>query len=73
MVRAMQWATPTERKEMGQAHRKQMGRSEHGELRIKARKASPLSLLERSTRGRVPELVKLKCQLMADSPFGRCV
>ncbi len=55
---------------MGQAHRKQMGRSEHGELTIKARKASPLALLERSTRGRVPELVKLKYELMADSPFG---
>jgi uncharacterized protein (DUF2252 family) len=70
MVRAMQWATPNERREMGQAHRKQMGRSGHGELNIKARKASPLKLLERSTRGRVPELVKLKCELMADSPFG---
>jgi uncharacterized protein (DUF2252 family) len=55
---------------MGQAHRKQMARSEHGELRIKARKATPLALLERSTRGRVPELVKLKNELMADSPFG---
>jgi uncharacterized protein (DUF2252 family) len=55
---------------MGQAHRKQMGRSEHGDLRIKARKASPLALLERASRGRVPELVKLKYELMADSPFG---
>ncbi len=27
-------------------------------------------LLERSARGRVPELVKLKYELMADSPFG---
>jgi uncharacterized protein (DUF2252 family) len=66
----MQWTTPKERREMGQAHRKQMGRSEHGVLNIKARKTSPLALLERSTRGRVPELVKLKCELMADSPFG---
>jgi hypothetical protein len=54
----MQWTTPKERREMGQAHRKQMGRSEHGVLNIKARKTSPLALLERSTRGRVPELVK---------------
>jgi uncharacterized protein (DUF2252 family) len=66
----MQWATPKERRETGQAHRKQMGRSDHAELRIKARKASPLELLERSARGRVPELVKLKYELMADSPFG---
>ena len=70
MVRAMQWATPIERREKGRAHRKQMSRTEHGELNIKARKASPLALLERSARGRVPELVKLKYQLMADSPFG---
>jgi uncharacterized protein (DUF2252 family) len=55
---------------MGQAHRKLMARSAQGELRIKARKASPMALLERSTRGRVPELVKLKLELMADSPFG---
>jgi uncharacterized protein (DUF2252 family) len=66
----MQWATPQEREEMGRAHRKKMGRTEHGELNIKARKASPLALLERAARGRVPELVKLKFELMADSPFG---
>jgi uncharacterized protein (DUF2252 family) len=66
----MKWATPNERREMGQAHRKEMGRSQHGELNIKARKASPLALLERASRGRVPELVKLKYELMADSPFG---
>ena len=70
MVRAMQWATPQERREMGRAHRKEMARAEHGELRIKARKATPAALLERSCRGRVPELVKLKYELMADSPFG---
>ena len=70
MVRAMQTATPKERREMGQAHRKQMARSAHGELSIKARKASPMVLLERASRGRVPELVKLKYELMADSPFG---
>jgi len=70
MVRAMQWANPKERREMGQAHRKQMGRSEHAELNIKARKEDPLALLARQARGRVPELVKLKYALMADSPFG---
>ena len=70
MVRAMQSPTPKERREIGQAHRKQMARSEHDELRIKARKASPMELLERQARGRVPELVKLKYELMADSPFG---
>jgi uncharacterized protein (DUF2252 family) len=38
-------------------------------LNIKARKAAPLALLERVERGRVPALLKLKHQLMAQSPF----
>jgi len=70
MVRAMQWATPQERTKLGQAHRKQLGRQAHDALNIKARERTPLELLERSVRGRVPALVKLKYELMSDSPFG---
>jgi uncharacterized protein (DUF2252 family) len=55
---------------MGQARRKQVGRQEHSNLNIKARTASPHELLERSTRGRIPALVKLKNELMAETPFG---
>jgi uncharacterized protein (DUF2252 family) len=66
----MHWATPEERRSLGQARRKQVGRLEHNELNIKARKAAPLTLLERAERGRVPALLKLKHQLMAQSPFG---
>jgi uncharacterized protein (DUF2252 family) len=66
----MQWATPQERAKLGQAHRKQLGRQAHDALNIKARSHSALELLARSTRGRVPALVKLKYELMADSPFG---
>jgi uncharacterized protein (DUF2252 family) len=66
----MHWATPQERTKLGQARRKQVGRQQHDALNIKARTASPLALLERSTRGRVPALVKLKYELMAESPFG---
>jgi uncharacterized protein (DUF2252 family) len=66
----MQWATPQERTKLGQAHRKQLGRQAHDALNIKARKRTPLELLERSVRGRVPALVKLKYELMSDSPFG---
>ena len=55
---------------MGQARRKQVGRQEHGALNIKARTHSPLELLERSMKGRVAPLVKLKYELMAESPFG---
>jgi uncharacterized protein (DUF2252 family) len=66
----MHWATPQERVKLGQARRKQVGRQQHDALNIKARTASPLELLQHSTRGRVPALVKLKYELMADSPFG---
>jgi uncharacterized protein (DUF2252 family) len=66
----MQWATLQERTKLGQARRKQLGRQAHDSLNIKARKRTPLQLLERSMRGRVPALVNLKYELMADSPFG---
>jgi uncharacterized protein (DUF2252 family) len=66
----MQWATPEERTKLGQARRKQAGRQAHDALNIKARTHSAIQLLERSMHGRVPALVKLKYELMADSPFG---
>jgi hypothetical protein len=66
----MHWATPQERRNLGQARRKQVGRQEHSEFNPKARKASPLALLARSMHGRVPALIKLKYELMALSPFG---
>src|SRR5271157_5873040 len=66
----MQWATPEERRNLGQARRKQVGRQQHCELNPKARQTPALALLERSMRGRVPALIKLKYELMAESPFG---
>ena len=66
----MNWATPDERRNLGQSRRKQLGRQQNDQLNIKARKATPFSLLERAERGRVPALLKLKHQLMAQSPFG---
>jgi uncharacterized protein (DUF2252 family) len=69
MVRTMHWTTPEERRALGQARRKQVGRQEHGGLNAKARPASALALLARSMSGRVPALVKLKYELMAESPF----
>jgi uncharacterized protein (DUF2252 family) len=70
MLPFMQWATPEERRNLGQARRKQVGRQQHYELNPKARKTPALDLLARSMRGRVPALIKLKYQLMAASPFG---
>jgi uncharacterized protein (DUF2252 family) len=65
----MSWATPEERRNLGQSRRKQLHRQQNDQLNIKARKATPLALLERTERGRVPALLKLKHQLMAQSPF----
>ena len=69
MVADMHWATPQERRSLGQTRRKQVGRQEHDELNFKARRAPALTLLERAERGRLAPLLKLKHKLMADSPF----
>jgi uncharacterized protein (DUF2252 family) len=66
----MHWATPQERRTLGQARRKQVGRQEHNQLNPKARKTPALELLARSMHGRIPALIKLKYMLMAASPFG---
>ena len=58
-----------ERVALGQECRKQMRRVDHRIWKVKDRRESPLALLAASTRGRVPALVALKNQLMADSPF----
>ncbi len=66
----MHWATPEERRTLGQARRKQVGRQQHSDFLPKSRTTTALKLLQRAARGRVPSLVKLKFQLMAQSPFG---
>jgi uncharacterized protein (DUF2252 family) len=66
----MQWTTQGERRALGQARRKQVGRHEHRQVDCKSRPVSPLAVMERSMRGRVPELIKLKYQLMVESPVG---
>ena len=66
----MHWTPPEERRALGQARRKQVGRQHHDQLQPKARRVSALTLLDRAGQGRVPALLKLKYQLMAQSPFG---
>ena len=66
----MQCATPKERRNLGQARRKQLGRQEHSEFKPKARKTPALELIARSMHGRVTALIPLKYKLMAESPFG---
>lgn len=70
MLRCMHWATPEERRALGQARRKQVGRHKHEALECKARPVKALELVARSMHGRVPPLIQLKYQLMAESPFG---
>src|SRR6202035_509739 len=65
----MHWATPEERRALGQHRRKQVGRQKHGELNIKARRTPALKLLQQAAQGRVPQLLKLKYELMSQSPF----
>ena len=66
----MHWATSEERQDLGQARRKQVARAQHAEYSAKARLTSPLTLLQRSVKGRVPALVKIKYERMIASPFG---
>ncbi|MGD0799678.1 MAG: DUF2252 domain-containing protein [Terracidiphilus sp.] len=66
----MHWTTPKERRNLGQARRKQVGRQQHSELKPKARHTPAAELLARSMHGRVPALIALKYKLMAESPFG---
>ncbi len=58
-----------ERFALGQERRQQMRRMNHKAWNAKDRRESPLTLLDASTRGRVPALVALKNELMSASPF----
>ncbi len=69
MVANMHWATPEERRALGQARRKQVARQAHEECEGKARPVPARMLLQRAERGRLPALLKLKHQLMAASAF----
>lgn len=66
----MQGSTPEERRALGQARRKQVGRQQHAELKPRAKGSPALTLLARSMNGRVPALITLKYELMTLSPFG---
>ena len=69
-VPGMHLATPEERQDLGQARRKQVARAQNAEFSAKARLTPPLTLLQRSVKGRVPALVKIKYERMIASPFG---
>lgn len=61
--------SPTERRALGQACRKQVRRQDHAQWRPAADRPSPLVTLQRSMRGRIPALAALKYERMLLSPF----
>jgi len=63
------WLTPEARHKLGQSRRKQIGRQQHNNLHPKERPIDALTLLNQAAKGRLPALVKLKFQLMSQSPF----
>ena len=61
---------PEDRLALGRSHRKHMRRADHAICPIKERRIDPLKLMKDSMRGRVADLVPLKYERMALSPFG---
>ncbi|MEV6420857.1 DUF2252 domain-containing protein [Streptomyces sp. NPDC051662] len=61
--------TPADRAERGRSARKQASRSSHGLWIPAADRLDPLTVLARQTAHRVPELLPLRYERMAASPF----
>src|SRR5579871_46307 len=59
-----------QRLDAGRAQRKRMPRTRHAECPFEHRRRDPLQLIRDSMRGRVPALVPIKYERMAQSPFG---
>ncbi len=62
--------THAERRAAGLRSRKQLPRSAHAGFSERARTIDPLTTLRNAQAGRIPELVTIKYQRMAGSPFG---
>ena len=63
-------ATSKEIRQQGQERRKKISRQEHADFDVARRRQPALALLAHSMRGRVPELIRLKYDMMTQSPFG---
>ena len=77
---APQWGTPgrgssqshatrTERAVAGERLRKTVPRSSHGQWKVAVARRDPVDLLERSNRGRLPELIPIRYGRMLHGPF----
>jgi uncharacterized protein (DUF2252 family) len=62
-------STADERREAGRALRADVPRSVHAEWDVEARDRDPVAVLEEQARTRVPELVPVRYERMATSPF----
>jgi uncharacterized protein (DUF2252 family) len=60
---------PPERRAFGQSRRKQVRRQEQNRWRTADRQTDPIDALAASSAGRVPDLLTIKWQRMAASPF----
>lgn len=63
------YASPAERRAAGKALREQVPRSTHGNWHPATERPDPITLLEASSQGRLPNLVPLRYGRMLKSPF----
>lgn len=63
------YRSPTDRYAAGKALREGVPRSSHGEWNPPAERLDPITLLEKSSQGRLPNLVPLRYGRMLKSPF----
>ena len=56
-------------REMGKSLRRECPRTSHAVWKPPANRADPLRLLERSNRGRIPELIPIRFGRMVKTPF----
>ncbi|MGA9986429.1 MAG: DUF2252 family protein, partial [Terriglobales bacterium] len=68
--RAPRMAAREERRKYGQSLRQKVGRVSHADWDPTHRKTSILELLRASERGRLANLLPIKAERMAASPFG---
>ncbi|MGW6577937.1 DUF2252 domain-containing protein [Streptomyces globisporus] len=68
-LRAAPHATPAERAALGKAARRKAPRSGHAEFTASPHRPDPLTVLERQSAERVPELVPIRYARMTESPF----
>jgi uncharacterized protein (DUF2252 family) len=62
--------TAGERFARGKDHRKHLRRADQGQWKPSSRRADPVQMVVASTRGRLRDLVPIKLERMAASPFG---